>query len=212
MAGQTEDGKMVVLGKNHVRSEIAFSDEMDALSSHRNAIALGQNRRARAEVAGTAITLGGGTAQAGIAVTAGTPSGTALGQFIAVALNQNGSAISPVLALACELESEAHSKSIAVAAGRRSIADGLMSIALGRQGIAVAREGGIIAIAFFDQHPGHWESPHGCDPFWTDGEEFLSDLKVAKVGTNGIRANYQYKLDFDGNFVELGPAAERKTL
>ncbi len=65
--------------------------------------------------------------------------------------------------------------------------------------------------AFYDQHPGHWETPHGCDPFWSDGDFFLSELKVSKVGENGIRPNFIYQLDKQGNFCEVGPASNRNT-
>jgi|694.fasta_scaffold00321_28 hypothetical protein len=129
---------------------------------------------------------------------------------LAINLGHMGTALSRHIAFTESVLSQAHSEQIAIAAGNNSIADGLISIALGLGGQAVAREGGTIAIAFYDQREGHWETPHGCDPQWFDGDHFLSGLKVAKVGENGIRANYIYKLRWPGEFVEIGPASDRK--
>jgi|GEM_PF-6055574 len=130
---------------------------------------------------------------------------------LAINLGYKGVALSHEIAFTDNVLSEAHSEQIAIASGNDSIADGMIAIALGLGGQAVAREGGTIAIAFYDQLAGHWETPHGCDPYWVDGNHFLSGLKVAKVGENGIRANYIYKLKWTGEFVEVGPASDRKT-
>ena len=130
---------------------------------------------------------------------------------LAINLGYKGLAFSQGIAFTNNVLTEAHSEQIAIASGNDSIADGLISISLGLGGQAVAREGGTIAIAFYDQHEGHWETPHGCDPCWVDGNHFLSGLKVSKVGENNVRANYVYKLNWKGEFVEVGPARDPKT-
>ncbi len=190
---------------------IALGKEVDAVTERGTAIAFGAGRSACVKgPVGQAITLGGGTATAQTAVAMLSSGGTALASQIAVVLNHAGTAIGEEIAVAANLDSHAHSNRVAVALGPKGVADGLVSISLGQEGQAVAREGGIIALAFYDQAPGRWETAHGCDPCWIDGDYFLSDLKVAKVGENDVRPNFIYQLDKGGNFFEVGPARARR--
>jgi len=192
---------------------VALGDEVDAIAKRTGlAVSFGEKRQACVlSPVGMAVTFGGGTAEAQQALTLGGTAGMAIASLTAVSLDDRGKAVGHQLAFSSGTENEAHSQQLAIANGARSVADGFLSIALGQEAMAIARAGGTIAIAYYDQHPGHWETPHGCDPYWEDGDFFLSELKVAKVGENGIRPNFIYKLDNRGNFVEVGPAAERRT-
>ncbi len=124
------------------------------------AVVFGAQRCARVDgPSGCAVSFGGGISQGQTAVSLLSSGGTALGSPIAVALNHAGTAIGREVAFADNLDSQAHSQQLAIATGTRGTADGLMAISLGREGRAVARAGGTIAIAYYDQHPGHWGNP-----------------------------------------------------
>lgn len=212
MNREIEDLDPIVRGVGHATKTIALGDA-DAVSDNGTAIAFSRKRIARVRGSiGYAISLGPeGMAEASTAISILSSHGIAVSPRLAVALNHAGKAIGHEIAIAENLESEAHSESLAVAVGPRGLADGLLAIALGREGRVVAREGGTIALAFYDQHPGRWESAHGCDPTWLDGDFFLSGLRCSKVGENGIRADYVYELDYQGAFKEVGPAGKRKS-
>lgn len=188
---------------------VAFGPQVDALVEQGVAVAFGAGRCASVSgPSGCAVSFGGGISRGQTAVSLLSSGGTALGSRIAVALNHAGVAIGREVAFSDNLDSQAHGEKLAISTGPRGTADGLMAISLGREGRVVARAGGTIAIAQYEQHAGHWETPHGCDPCWIDGDYFLSGLKVAKVGESGIRADHIYQLDREGRFVELGPAGE----
>lgn len=211
MTRKPDEVERVATRTAHGERVVAFGREADALVERGVAVAFGGGRCARVDgPSGCAVSFGGGVAQGQTAVSLLSSGGTAQASRIAVALNHAGVAVGSEVAFADNLDSQAHSGKLAIATGPRGTADGLMAIALGREGRAVARAGGTIALAFYDQHPGHWETPHGCDPCWIDGDHFLSGLKVAKVGENDIRADHIYQLDPDGRFVEVGPAGEAR--
>ncbi|MFO0939179.1 MAG: hypothetical protein U0930_00280 [Pirellulales bacterium] len=206
---QDNEVDFVVWKDANVSRVVAFGDQTDAVSDKGVAIAFGQERVAAVNSpVGCAVTFGGGEANAHTAVSMLTSGGKACSSRIAVALNHQGTAIGREIAFADNLDSQAHSEQLAISTGARGQADGLVSIALGIEGTAVARAGGSIAIAFYDQHPGRWETAHGADSYWVDGEFFLRELRVAKVGEQGIRPDYVYRLDKEGVFVEVGPAEE----
>lgn len=211
MTRKSDEVERVTMRSGNGQRDVAFGPEADAQVERGVAIAFGAGRCARVDAPfGCAVSFGGGISQGQTAVSLLSSGGTALGSRIAVALNHAGTAIGHEVAFADNLDSQAHSQRIAISTGPRGTADGLMAISLGREGRAVARAGGTIAIAYYDQHPGHWETPHGCDPCWIDGDYFLSGLKVAKVGENAIRPDHIYQLDSDGRFVEVGPAGEAR--
>lgn len=211
MHRKNENLDTVVRGEGHATKMITFGGA-DAVTDKGTAIAFGNERVARVlGSVGYAISFGSrGIADAMTAVSILSSNGIAISPSLAVVLNHAGKAIGRKIAIAGNLDSEAHSESLAVAVGPRGLADGFLAIALGKEGRVVAREGGTIALAFYDQHPGHWENAHGCDPTWLDGEDFLSGLRCAKVGENGIRANFIYQLDNQGAFKEIGPAGDRR--
>ena len=207
MTRKSREVERVATRTAHGERVVAFGREVDAVVERGVAVAFGAGRCARVDgPSGCAVSFGGGIAQAQTAVSLLSSGGTTLASRIAVALNHAGVAVGSEVAFADNLDSQAHSGKFAISTGPRGTADGLIAIALGREGRAVARAGGTIAIAFYDQYPGHWETPHGCDPCWIEGDYFLSGLKVAKVGENAIRADHIYQLDPDGRFVEVGSA------
>lgn len=207
-----DDPKRILRREGSSLRVIALGSEVDAIAERAGlAVSFGWNRQARVlSPVGMAVTFGGGTAEAQQALTLGGTAGMAIASLIAVSLDHRGMAVGQKIAFSSGTENEAHSQQLAIASGARSVADGVLSIALGQEAMAIARAGGTIAIAYYDQHPGHWETPHGSDPYWEDGDYFLSGLKVAKVGENGIRPDFIYKLDREGNFVEVGPAAPQR--
>jgi hypothetical protein len=208
---EASDQDLVICKSKKSSRVIAFGDQHDAIVDRGVAIAFGEGRTANAkEPMGCAVSFGGGIARAQTAVSMLCSGGTACSERIAVALNHQGVAIGREIAIVDNLDSQAHSEKLAIAVGPRCTADGFISISLGIDGFVVARAGGSIALAFYDQHPGHWETPHGCDPYWIDGDQFLRDLRVARVGEQGIRPNFIYRLDKEGAFVEVGPAEPRK--
>lgn len=212
MTNESDNNQRIVIGADAREKVITFESAAPALSTQGKALAFGARATARSSGDwGQAFAFGEQSiADAATAVGAQASLGIAISRQLAVALGHMGVAVSDEIAISTNILGKAHGKSFAVSCGKGGVADGLIAISLGLDGQAIAREGGTIALAFYDQHPGHWESPHGCDPTWFDGEVYLSDLKVAKVGTNGIRANYRYRLDDDGSFLEVGPATERK--
>ena len=189
---------------------IAFGDQTDAVSDRGVAVAFGRERIAAVNSpVGYAVAFGGGEASAQTAVSMLSSGGKACSDRIAVALNHQGVAVGREIAFADDLDSRAHSEHLAICTGPRGLADGQLSISLGIDGTAVAREGGSIALAFYDQQPGRWESAHDADSYWVDGDFYLRELRVAKVGEQGIRPNFIYRLDKAGEFVEVGPAEPR---
>ncbi len=212
MQPENHEIELVVSAKGSSSRVVGFGDDVDAVTEKGTAVAFGYKRCAHVKGSvGQAVAFGGGTAQAQTAVSMLTSGGMAIAERIAVALNHAGMAIGGEIAIADNLDSQAHSDRLAVSVGRRGLADGLVSISLGQEGRAVAREGGTIAIAFYEQLDGHWETAHGCDPCWIDGDFTLSGLRVAKVGDIGIRANFVYQLDPQGKFIEVGPAQDRSS-
>ncbi len=178
MNREIEDHDPIVRGVGHATKTIALGDA-DAVSDDGTAIAFGRKRIARTRIHWLRNFFGAeGMAEASTAISILSSQGIAVSPRLAVALNHAGKAIGHEIAIAENLESEAHSESLAVAVGPRGLADGLLAIALGREGRVVAREGGTIALAFYDQHPGRWESAHGCDPTWLDGDFFLSGFGI----------------------------------
>lgn len=180
----------------------AFGDKTTAHVHQGTAIAHGDHGRAISEFS-IAIATGFG--------------GCAIGKSLAIALGFSHSgesegkavhatAASQDTAFAWHAHGEARAGRIAIAAGIDGLADGLIAIALNDRGMVVARPKGTIAIAYFEDRPGRWEYPHGCDPEWIEGELFFAGLKVARVGENGIRPDYVYKLDRERNFVEVRKA------
>jgi hypothetical protein len=207
------DDDPIVRGKNSTETMIRFAAEAKAFSEEGKAIAFGQRATACSTGDwGHAVCFGSeGIATATTAIAIEGSHAMATSRRLAIALSYTGTAVSDQVAIATNVLGKAHGKSFAVCCGKGGIADGLIAISLGPDGQAVAREGGTIALAFYDQHPGRWESAHGCDPTWFDGDDFLSDLRVAKVGENGIRPNFIYRLDRIGKFVEVGPATDQLT-
>ncbi len=212
MTRKHEEIDPVVRGEGHGAKTIAFGD-VDAVTDKGTAVSFGEDRVARVlGGVGYAISFGyRGIADAPTAVSILSSHGMAISRSLAVALNHAGKAIGRKTAIAADLECEAHSELLAVAVGRRGLADGFLAIALGEEGRVVAREGGTIALAYYDRHEGHWEYPHGCDPYWQEGEDYLSGLRVSKVGENGVRPNFIYQLNSEGAFKEIGPAGDQKT-
>jgi hypothetical protein len=199
----------VVRGEGYAEKVIAFAEATELATDKGMAIAFGAHSVARSSNSvGYAISCGShGVAEASTAVSISSSYAMARASRLAVALNHAGKAIGREIAIAENLDSEAHSEEVAVAVGPRGLADGRLAISLGKEGKAIARDGGTIALAYYEKNQGHWEYPHGCDPTWFDGDENLSGLKVSKVGENGIRANYIYQLDDQGEFKEIGPAS-----
>jgi len=200
----------LVLGSGSGKLTLALAKGIRALAETGRAVAFGEGGNARCQSSnGLAVVFGSGaSAEAGVAVSLDGSHMTAVGQMLAVALSYHSNAAADEVAFAWNVLSQARAGKIAVAAGKFGVADGLIAIAVGEEGVAVAREGGTIAIAFYDQHPGHWQSAHGCDPTWIDGDTFLAGLQVARVGENGIQPNHKYSLDRLGRFRDMGPAEQ----
>jgi hypothetical protein len=197
----------LVLGSGRGKLTLALDKGVCALAETGRAVAFGEGGEARSS--GLAVVFGSGsTAEAGVAVGLDGSQMTAVGQMLAAALGYQSNAAAHEVAFAWNVLSQARAGKIAIAAGKSGVADGLIAIAVGEEGVAVAREGGTIAIAFYDQHPGHWQSAHGCDPTWIDGDTFLAGLQVGRVGENGIQPNHKYTLDRFGRFRDLGPAEQ----
>lgn len=213
MTNESDNNQRIVIGADAKEKVITFESAAPALSTQGKALAFGARATARSSGDwGQAFAFGEQSiADAATAVGAQASLGIAISRQLAVALGHMGVAVSDEIAISTNILGKAHGKSFAVSCGKGGVADGLIAISLGLDGQAIAREGGTIALAFYDQHPGHWESPHGCDPTWFDGDDFLSDLRVAKVGENGIRPNFFYRLDKMGRFVEVGPAPDPLT-
>lgn len=198
----------LVLGSGRSKLTLALRNGVSALAETGRAVAFGEGAAARCESSsGLAVVFGSGAlAEATVAVGLDMSHMTAIGRALAVALGYHSVAASDEIAFAWNVLSQARAGKIAIATGKAGLADALIAIALGEDGVAVAREGGTIAIAFYDQHPGHWVFPHGCDQTWIDGDTFLAGLNVARVGENGIRPDRKYALDRFGMFQDMGPA------
>jgi hypothetical protein len=202
---------LTVRGDEHGTVTVSFGSE-PAVAEKGVAIAAAKNGVATVMLGyGYAVALGyEGVAEAAVAVGLRDSGIHAIGAELAVALGSHGVALSPEVAVSSNLCSMSHADKIAIATGKGGLADGLLAIAVGEEGRAVARAGGTIAIAFYDRHPGRWESAHGCDDTWIDGDLFLAGLKIARVGEGVIQADRVYALDAQGEFVELGMAEPRK--
>ncbi len=194
----------LVLGKGSGILTLALSDGVSALAEMGRAVSFGSGTTARSDWLAVAF----GSDALAQAVRSDGANSLAVGHELAVALGYHSVADADAIALACNVLSQARAGKIAIATGKAGLADALVSISLGEEGLAVAREGGTIAIAFYDQHPGHWEVPHGCDPTWVDGDTFLAGLKVSRVGENGILPDRKYALDRFGEFQDMGSAKD----
>ncbi len=199
----------IVIGEKHGTVHISVGDEKETTLDYGLSLALGLRSQTRIAKGGSAVAVGCGSAAEGpIAIGLRDSQIQAIGEMLAACFGAEGIARSPSIAIAWNNKASALSGKIAIALGKEGRADGLTAIALGEGGTVVAREGGSIALAVFDQLPGKWESPHGCDPTWIDGDTFLEGLKCAKVGSEGIRADYVYGVDRHGQIQEIGPAGK----
>ncbi len=194
----------LVLGKGSSILTLALSDGVSALAERGRAVSFGSGTTARSDWLAVAF----GSDALAQAVGSDGSSTMVVSHNLAVALGYHSVADADAIAFAGNVLSQARAGKIAIATGKAGLADALISISLGEDGLAVARQGGTIAIAFYDQHPGHWELPHGCDPTWVDGDTFLAGLKVSRVGENGILPDRTYALNRCGEFQDMGPAEQ----